>query len=87
MKKFFSAVIIGISAVIICGCAKKTEKADNSNTTENTSAQTETSTTKVLDRVPATEPETATVRKTPASTISSAYIKDNAGIRMFLFCL
>lgn len=80
MKKIFSAAIFALTAVMICGCAKKTEKADNNNTAESTSVQTETTTTKVLDRVPVTEPEATTVRKTPASTISSAYIKDNAGI-------
>lgn len=79
MKKIFSAAILALSAVMICGCAKKTEKADNGDTPASTSIQTE-ATTKVLDRVPVTEAETATVRKTPASTISSAYIKDNAGI-------
>ncbi len=80
MKKIFSAAILSLSVLMICGCTKKTEKADNGDTPANATIQTETTTTKVLDRVPVTEPETTTVRKTPASTISSDYIKDNAGI-------
>lgn len=79
MKKIFSAAILTLTAVMICGCAKKTEKADNGDTPANATIQTE-ATTKVLDRVPVTEPEATTVRKIPESTISSAYIKDNASI-------
>lgn len=76
MKKIFSAAILALSAVLICGCAKKTEKADGGDSPAVTQAQT-TMTTVVTTAPAATG---TTVKKTPASTINSPYIKDNARI-------
>lgn len=83
MKKIFSAAILSLSMLMICGCAKKTERVDNGNSTTDTDSQTE-ATTQIQDRVPIeaetpSEPQPSTASR-HSGTVSSDYIKDNAGI-------
>lgn len=78
MKKFFSAAIFAVTAVMICGCVHKTEKADR-----NTSADTTTSDIEAF-----TETESVTesfngdtaANANPTTASSSPYIIDNASV-------
>lgn len=75
MKKIFSAAFFILSAVIYCGCANKTEKADNSGVYETTSVQTETETASA-----GITPAESIVPDFSASSSPSPYIKDYAGV-------
>ncbi len=75
MKKVFSAAFFILSAVIYCGCANKTEKADNSGVHETTSIQAETEMTSAgITHAESIAPDFS------ASSISNPYIKDYAGV-------
>ena len=76
MKKIFSAAIFIVSAAIFCGCAHKTEKADNGNASGV--SETQTGNSQTPDTVENITSESV-VPENPVS-VSGQYIKDYAGI-------
>lgn len=77
MKKIFSTAIFMLSAMIFCGCANKTEKVNNGNAPDTLSTQDEI----ISDPASTTEiTYDNAAPDSPADSVSSAYIKDNAGV-------
>lgn len=79
MNKIFAAAILTLSAAIFCGCAHKTEKADNGNVPGSTEIQTrEISSADAAENM-TSESVVPDIPENSAS-VSGQYIIDYAGI-------
>lgn len=77
VKKFFKTAFLTVSAVILCGCAHKTEKADNGNVPDSTEIQTgEISSADAAENMTSE----SVVPDVPENAPSGQYIVDYAGI-------
>lgn len=76
MKKIFAAAILTVYAAIFCGCAHKTEKADNVNDSGVSEIQTGNNQFSATSENMTSE---SIISENPVS-VSGQYIKDYAGI-------